>query len=191
MHWHFIDFWFFWKFIWNSDFSCRKIFFDPSLVKFTRSPYPMIACYWYQCSDMCGIYLCSRNSFEWCELELPRRNFLSLENFHRSCVEIMHWIRQNGIVTSQNLMQHCEILILNYSSCFIILGLSRLSVSADFSEISRWKDHSITQNPSWTTVRTTLHGNTCIYREDHGVRWCIVIHTGTTGSLVMYIFIIR
>ena len=30
------------------------------------------------------------------------------------------------------LMQHCEILILNYSACWIILRLSRLSVSADF-----------------------------------------------------------
>ena len=36
-----------------------------------------------------------------------------------------------------DLMQHCEILILNYSSCLRILRFSRLSVSAGFSKISR------------------------------------------------------
>ena len=41
----------------------------------------------------------------------------------------------------------------------------------------RFQVHIITENPCWTTVRTTLHGNTCMYREDYAARWCIVIHT--------------
>ena len=41
----------------------------------------------------------------------------------------------------------------------------------------RFQGHIITEKPCWTTVWTTLHGNTCMYREDYAAPWCIVNHT--------------
>ena len=53
--------------------------------------------------------------------------------------------------------------------------------SREYQLISwRFQGHTLyimTENPCWTTVRTTLHGNTCMYREDYAAPWCIVNHT--------------
>ena len=101
-------------------------------------------------------------------------------NFHRSCVEIMHWIRHNGIVSTDCSRTLCNIVkswfsIIQHAKWFLDYHVDRHQLTDDWF-LRGFKVNSIIWlvkirvEPDYTTVYTTLHGNTCI----ESAHWCML-----------------